>query len=332
MTARKILGLAACMAVHGGFAAVPSRGASCSVAHYRVIAVPLQPAAINDVGVIAGTTPQHRAAVWSQAGGLRELPLPPGFLHSEAVGINNRGDVVGTAFDAGFTHRQAFAVIEGVLQLLPGEQARAQHINAVDIVSGESQLPGTTATQPVLWAAGSVQRIPNCCGGSATSVDAQTQVIGAAYDEQGRYYAYRWSASLGIERIGPAKGFSAAVAANENGAIVIQTFPGTMLYANGQSTRLALAPKSPSYAQAINDCSIIVGAFGPFSDAYRAFIWQNASGFQDLNTLIPRGSGWTLESATGINDRGEIVGRGAPDGHEDGGFLLLPTAEATRAD
>jgi hypothetical protein len=51
-----------------------------------------------------------------------------------------------------------------------------------------------------------------------------------------------------------------------------------------------------------------------------------------LNTLIPRGSGWTLESATGINDRGEIVGRGAPDGHEDGGFLLLPTDEATRAD
>jgi len=332
MTARRILGLAACLAVQGGIAAVPSPASGCRVAHYRVIAVPLQPAAINDLGEVAGTTPRHRAAVWSQARGLQELPPPPGFLYSEAVGINQRGDVVGTAFDGGFTRRQAFVVVDGVLTLLPGEQSRAHHINAVDTVAGESQIPGTTATQPVLWVAGRLQRIPNCCGGSATSVDAQTQVIGAAYDEQGRYYAYRWSASLGIERIGPAKGFSAAVAASENGTIVIQTFPGTLLYANGQSTRIALAPKSPSYAQAINDCSIIVGAFGPYSDAYRAFIWQSATGFQDLNTLLPRGSGWTLESATGINDRGEIVGRGAPDGQEDGGFLLLPTDEATRVD
>jgi hypothetical protein len=105
---------------------------------------------------------------------------------------------------------------------------------------------------------------------------------------------------------------------------VIQTFPGTLLYSNGQTSRLALAPKTPSYAQAINDCTVIVGAFGPFSDAYRAFIWDHTTGFRDLNTLIPRESGWTLESATGINNRGEIVGRGAPEAQEDGGFLLVP--------
>jgi uncharacterized membrane protein len=330
--ARGLLGFAAALALGSAWAAAPPPSASCGIGHYRVVAVPLQPAAINAAGEVAGTTSQHRAAVWSQARGLHELPLPAGFSHSEAVSINNRGDVVGTAFDAGFTRRQAFAVVDGVVTLLPGEQARAHHINDQGIVSGESQLPGNTATQPVLWAAGSVQRIPNCCGGSATGVDARTQVIGAAYDEQGRYYAYRWTASLGVERIGPAQGFSAAVVANERGEIVIQTFPGTLLYANGHATRVTLAPRYPSYAQAINDCSVIVGAFGAFSDAYRAFIWQSDIGFQDLNTRIPRDSGWTLESATGINDRGEIVGRGAPDGEEDGGFLLLPTPETTRVD
>jgi len=48
-----------------------------------------------------------------------------------------------------------------------------------------------------------------------------------------------------------------------------------------------------------------------------------------MNSLIPSDSGWTLESATAINDRGEIVGRGdfhrAAQGHDDDrGFLLIP--------
>jgi hypothetical protein len=42
-----------------------------------------------------------------------------------------------------------------------------------------------------------------------------------------------------------------------------------------------------------------------------------------LNSLIPRDSGWTLKSATAINDRGEIVGRGEIH-HDDRGFLLIP--------
>jgi hypothetical protein len=42
-----------------------------------------------------------------------------------------------------------------------------------------------------------------------------------------------------------------------------------------------------------------------------------------LNSLIPGNSGWTLKSATAINDRGEIEGRGDFH-HDDRGFLLIP--------
>ncbi len=46
----------------------------------------------------------------------------------------------------------------------------------------------------------------------------------------------------------------------------------------------------------------------------------------DLNALIPK-SGWTLESATAINDKGQILGYGfGPDGRRDT-FLLTPTSE-----
>jgi hypothetical protein len=43
-----------------------------------------------------------------------------------------------------------------------------------------------------------------------------------------------------------------------------------------------------------------------------------------LNLRIASDSGWILESATSINDRGEIVGRGDYKGQDDAGFLLVP--------
>ena len=38
----------------------------------------------------------------------------------------------------------------------------------------------------------------------------------------------------------------------------------------------------------------------------------------DLNSLLPAGSGWTLDEATAINDRGQIVGEGYYHGVECG--------------
>jgi hypothetical protein len=55
---------------------------------------------------------------------------------------------------------------------------------------------------------------------------------------------------------------------------------------------------------------------------YHAVIYTNGKP-QDLNRLIPKGSGWVLEAATSINDVGEIVGYGTLHGQEHG-FLLTP--------
>jgi probable HAF family extracellular repeat protein len=46
----------------------------------------------------------------------------------------------------------------------------------------------------------------------------------------------------------------------------------------------------------------------------------------DLNSLVP-GSGWTLESATAINDSGQIVGMGTNPAGQGDAFLLTPVPE-----
>ena len=55
----------------------------------------------------------------------------------------------------------------------------------------------------------------------------------------------------------------------------------------------------------------------------RPFIWTQRNGMQDLNTLISASSGWMLNSATGINFWGQIVGTGTLNGQPHG-FLLTP--------
>jgi hypothetical protein len=56
--------------------------------------------------------------------------------------------------------------------------------------------------------------------------------------------------------------------------------------------------------------------------AVRAFLWRDRV-MVDLNDLIDAQSGWVLETAEAINDRGQIAGRGAFHGGTRG-FLLAP--------
>jgi hypothetical protein len=129
--------------------------------------------------------------------------------------------------------------------------------------------------------------------------------------------------------VGPAEGYSSAVAINDAGHILLQVGSDGYLDQAGSLQRLELSSKFYNSVRAMNNCDFVAGGYGPDSDHDRAFVWTATGGFQDLNSLIPSDSGWTLESATAINDRGEIAGRGdfhrATSGHDDDrGFLLIP--------
>jgi probable HAF family extracellular repeat protein len=298
--------------------------AGCAVVRYRVMNLPLNPAAINDSGEVAGTTAAHRAALWSARRGLKELPLPPGFVNSEAVSINNHGHVLVIAHDRTFSKHAAFVFAAGTLTLLRGEQARAFHIDDADAVVGESLVSGKTGSQPVVWQHHTLHPIESCCSGTATASNKTGEVVGNAYDENGRYHAFLWTKGRGMQSIGPPQEFSSGVAINARGHVLIGAPSGALFYVDASSIRLKLAAKTPSHPRALNDCDVVVGSFGPFSDASRAFVWEKSQGFQDLNSLVPNGSGWKLESAVDINNRGEIVGKGDLRYQDNSGFLLIP--------
>jgi probable HAF family extracellular repeat protein len=121
---------------------------------------------------------------------------------------------------------------------------------------------------------------------------------------------------------------STAYAINDVGQIVgwAQTSSDAthaFLYSRGMMIDLG-AYNIDTVAEAVNNAGIIVGqTYGvdktgyPF---YHAFIYTGGK-FQDLNNLIPAGSGWVLTEATGINDMGQIVCDGYNNGQPHAALL-----------
>ena len=92
-------------------------------------------------------------------------------------------------------------------------------------------------------------------------------------------------------------GSATGTAINNNGQVVGTSQTGTgaedgFLWSNGTMTDLG-SNFSPA---AVNDSGVIVGG---------QFVYNGT--LQNLNTLIPQGSPYQIQSATGINDNGQIV-------------------------
>jgi probable HAF family extracellular repeat protein len=85
------------------------------------------PTSINNQGQIVGFANQSgdlvngqlalnfHAFLWAQDRGMRDLGTLPGDAISEALGINEAGQIVGVSFGAGFSHPRAFLWQDGVL-------------------------------------------------------------------------------------------------------------------------------------------------------------------------------------------------------------------------
>ncbi len=109
-----------------------------------------------------------------------------------------------------------------------------------------------------------------------------------------------------------------AVAWQDGAANLEASGPATDLGSNGYYSR----------AWCINDLGTVVGDSWPGTGGEytqgRAILWQSTNAY-DLNAYIPTNSGWVLVAATGINNKGQIVGQGTCS-NELGyrAFLLTP--------
>lgn len=292
---------------------------------YRLVELPLRPLAISDTGWVAGNTADHTAARWSSHSGLERISLPPEFVLSEGTGINSKGEAVGVAFTADSSRSVAFLFRQGKTSLLPGEQSRAEGINDAGEIAGQSKPPDQKAVGPVHWKNNTLLDLKICCAGIAKRVNGNSQIIGDTYDLKGHYHAFLWDAEHGSRLLSTAdEEYSSALGLNRRGEVVVRAVPGGLfLYSDGRFEPID-APQAA--VRGLNKDEAMVGSYGPAPEEQRAFVWDKAHGMRDLNTLIRANSGWKMEVATSINDRGEIVGWGDHGETENAGFLLVPVS------
>jgi len=146
-------------------------------------------------------------------------------------------------------------------------------------------------------------------GTSSAATDISHTSIVCGWSETGerdahgfpRLQPFRWSPAEGLQALAPLPGWAHCTAegVNDSGLIV-----GRASNSSGQLDR---------YPQS---------TLGDFSGG-RGVIWY-AGQAVDLNDLLAAGSGWTIETAFDINNRGHIVGSGVSPTGERRAVLLEP--------
>jgi probable HAF family extracellular repeat protein len=142
------------------------------------------------------------------------------------------------------------------------------------------------------------------------------EVVGSAQLASGAWHAFFWSASDGITDLGTLGGGTSSTARdiNSTGEVVGESATATAVHAflwtsAGGLQDLGTLGGADSKACAIGNAGYIVGTSQTASGAWHAFGWDQNQ-MDDLNDLLPNGSGWVVTEAWGVNLTGDVIGRG----------------------
>ena len=206
---------------------------------------------------------------------------------------------------------------------IPGRIVRAYSI------SGEGHIVGTSGADSFVYRDGTVEVLPEF---EALAINNDDQIAGLL-----GHIAGLWDDD-GPHTLDDEGGYSGALAIRDDGIVAGYSTRGgleprhAVLWTSYGVSDLGTLPDGDwAFAAAISgDLVVGVSSTAPFGTAWHAFVYDtNGPGYAvDLNDLVPRESGWTLQGATGVNIAGQIVGYGQANGAPHA-FLLTPVASTS---
>lgn len=287
-----------------------------------------------------------RAFLLDANGVNHNLGILTGGTASFATGLNSDGQVVGysgsstTGFGGGGA--EAFLYSEGQmtgLGTLGGSSSEAEGINDSGQVVGWANTP-SGGQDAFLYSGGKMTDLGGLANSTfsvANAINDQGQLVGySSVGGQGSlaHHAFLYSGGE-MTDLGTLSGNqSAAFGINGAGQVVGEwsdggTHDDAFLWDKGTMTDLGTLPGATHCAAtSINDLGQLVGTASGISSnvggttVSHAFLDVNGV-MTDLNSLLPANSRWVLNTATDINDNGQIVGMGTYNGEVHGYLLYL---------
>lgn len=293
---------------------------------------------IDDAGRVSGTSGTVTGYAWD---GDPAQPLPDhvGGFASRSCGIGAGGQWLGAArTSSGWDHATIWTPGVGGFTLTALAPAAGDLFSIAEDMNLAGDVCGCTDDgidyKPAVWEPNAggytvtpLPLVPGDFGGVAFAMDAASTIVGFSGSPAGTH-AMRWTKTGGTWGFTVLAGFGGSTQAediNALGEVAGSAFSpfgwrmagwdpsGTFVdlgqYQNVNTSAHAINSHGHTVGQAqgVGSSGIAVGRFGGFA---------TDAPVQDLNSMLPPLTPWTLTSATGINDRGEIVGRG-----DVGGFI-----------
>lgn len=309
---------------------------------YNITALPpgTNPTGINSSGQIVGDVGVdgggRRAFVWT-AGAMQTFGTLGG-ADSAGFGINNSGRITGQSSLPDGNHH-AFTGATGSLADMNvnggGSVASAgRAINGSGQVAGYYYSEGTGTR--AFTRLGGIDIDLGTLGGSfatASAINSAGHIVGfSALDDNSTWLAHAFLYADGVMHdlgtIVPDASLSEATAINDANQIAghgwVQGSHHAFLYEDGIMQDLGTLGGRRSFAHGLNNLGQVVGNSNDITDSeFYAYLYSGGI-MTDLNSMIDPATGWTLYSAMGINDSGQIAAYGCRE--DDCRALLLDLA------